>query len=144
MGCREIILKNEQETLKLGQEIAKSLTAPTLIYVQGELGAGKTTFAQGLIKTLIGGQARVLSPTYAYVHSYAHEPIIHHFDLYRIDDEEKLSELGLDILLADESSIRIVEWPEQLNSMRQKPDIEVSLTKVGFLRKATIIYPSLA
>lgn len=123
----ELTLKSEKDTFLLGQKIARSLTKPSLIYLHGELGAGKTTFAQGFINELLG-ETRVLSPTYAYVQSYGPKKI-HHFDLYRIDDAEIISELGLDIMLDDEAAIRLVEWPENLGHFYKKPDIDIYLLK---------------
>lgn len=123
----EIILKNAKDTFKLGQQVARSLVKPSLIYLHGELGAGKTTLAQGFINELLG-KTKVLSPTYAYVQSYSPKKI-HHFDLYRIDDAEAISELGLDIMLEDETAIRLVEWPKNLGHFYQKPDIHIYLLK---------------
>lgn len=135
---QEILLKDAKDTEKLGQNIAKSLKNPALIYLHGELGSGKTTLAQGLIKALVGEKEKVLSPTYAYVQSYAHKPLIYHFDLYRIEDPLQLLELGLDIILADEQYIRLVEWPEQLGHLSQKPDLDIFLLKDGEHRRAII------
>lgn len=135
---QEFILIDQQATIELGQKIAQLQTRPILIYIHGELGAGKTTLVQGLIKALIGEHKRVLSPTYAYVQSYQHTPIIHHFDLYRIDDPEQIKELGLDIMLADEKSIRLIEWPERLGSLESTPDLDIHLINEGHRRKAII------
>ncbi len=133
---REVILLNTEQTLNLGQSIARSLTTGSLIYLHGDLGAGKTTFAQGFIGAL--GDYKVLSPTYAYVQSYPHTPMIHHFDLYRVENPEQILELNLDSLLDDDSSIRLVEWPENLGYLAKEPHMDIRLEKINEHRKAII------
>jgi tRNA threonylcarbamoyladenosine biosynthesis protein TsaE len=130
----EIELLDAASTYELGQKIAKSFK-PGLLYLHGDLGAGKTTFCQGFIRALI--DCRVLSPTYAYVTSYK-PPVIHHFDLYRIDEPEKILELGLDMLLTDDKAIRLVEWPEHLGALKTKPSMDIYLEKFHDHRRAFI------
>lgn len=117
---------------KLAQALA---TTPTLIFLRGDVGAGKTTFAQGFIGELIDNSS-VLSPTYSYMQVYPHQPPIYHFDLYRIDDEAALAELGLIDHLEDEQALRLVEWPER--GLHTSPSVDIHLSIHDHHRIATI------
>ena len=78
------VLKDARETHALGKSFGADLGAPVVIYLEGDLGAGKTTFAQGLINGL-GCDAAVVSPTYTLVEEYVTDRgRVHHLDLYRI------------------------------------------------------------
>ncbi len=97
---------------RLAQDIARRLKAPAWVYLTGDLGAGKTTFAQHLIAAL-GYPDTVKSPTYALMEHYQTPafPVLH-MDLYRLSDPEELHFLGLDDALAD-NPVVLVEWPER-------------------------------
>lgn len=89
-----------------------ALRAPAVIALAGELGAGKTTFAQALCEGL-GVAEPVTSPTYALVHEYATaRGTVHHLDLYRLRDPSQLAQLGWDELIAA-GGIVLVEWPDR-------------------------------
>lgn len=104
-------LADEAATLHLGERAAKLLYAPSVVYLEGELGAGKTTFTRGLLRAK-GYTGTVKSPTYAIVESYTlPESQIHHFDLYRFATPEEWVDAGLDELFA--SSLCLVEWAKQ-------------------------------
>lgn len=97
-----------------------ALQPPCVIALAGELGAGKTTFAQALCEGL-GVSEPVTSPTYALVHEYASaRGPVHHVDLYRLRDPSQLAQLGWDDLLSV-GGIVIVEWPERAGD-RMPPD----------------------
>ena len=107
-----IFLPDETATLQLGQRCASLFQAPTVIYLQGDLGAGKTTFVRGFLRGL-GYLGNVKSPTYAVVESYQlPEKNIHHFDLYRFSYPEEWEDAGLDELF-QENSICLIEWANQ-------------------------------
>lgn len=143
---REIITQNAQETATLGQELAYYLRtqnlelndqkrgqAPnaTVICLYGELGSGKTTFAQGFAKGL-GINARLLSPTFIIVRRYnlvRFPGFLYHLDLYRLHKEEELIGLGLSEILADSNSFVLIEWAEKLGKFlpRQRVDIHFNV-----------------
>lgn len=105
-------LANEQATLAFAKRCATLFHAPANIYLQGDLGAGKTTFVRGLLAAW-GHQGSVKSPTYALVETYdLPEKIIHHFDLYRFSSPEEWFDAGLDELF-EQNSLRLIEWAEQ-------------------------------
>lgn len=132
-----VALKNARATTALGQAIAHSIiNKPCLIFLVGDLGAGKTTLAQGFIKELAPGSI-VTSPTYAYMHTYHGALPIYHFDLYRIDDPEQLISLGLMDFIESDTAIRLIEWPQLLDST-VTPHITIELKKLGKKRQALI------
>ncbi|HEY4223572.1 MAG TPA: tRNA (adenosine(37)-N6)-threonylcarbamoyltransferase complex ATPase subunit type 1 TsaE [Myxococcota bacterium] len=116
----ERLAKNEAATERIARELAKMVKPPLVILLEGELGAGKTTFARGFVQALAGGAGVVVqSPTFALARSYATTPPVHHLDLYRLDDargvaDHSLEELGLVELLRDDGAIALVEWPRDL------------------------------
>ena len=82
------------------------------IFLIGNLGTGKTTFAQGLIRRFLGNpEINVTSPTYTYYQSYANN--LYHFDLYRIEHGDDLIRIGAEEIFDDPKSICIIEWPEK-------------------------------
>ena len=94
---------------------------PLVIWLEGDLGAGKTTFARGLIHAL-GYKGRVKSPTYGLLEHYQLESLqVLHMDLYRISDPGELEFLGIEDLL-DERTILLIEWPDKGGFWLPEPD----------------------
>lgn len=121
------LLKGESETVALGAKVAALLQGGEVIYLSGELGAGKTTFVRGLLNAL-GYSGNVKSPTYTLVEPYLiNGRNIYHFDLYRINDPEELEAMGIRDY-NDGESISLFEWPEQGGELLPTADIVLSLT----------------
>lgn len=119
-------LADEEATLALGASWAQSLGAPLTVYLQGGLGAGKTTFTRGLLRGL-GHEGAVKSPTYAIVESYAPAGFaLHHFDLYRFSTPEEWQDAGLADLF-DGKSVCLIEWPQQGGGFTPAADLTLSL-----------------
>ena len=130
-------LPDEAATSALGASWAKSLAAPLVVYLQGDLGAGKTTFTRGLLHGL-GHTGAVKSPTYAIVESYPLPAFtLHHFDLYRFTAPEEWDDAGLDDL-ADGHSICLIEWPQLGEGFAPPPDIGIHLGHTETGRLATL------
>jgi tRNA threonylcarbamoyladenosine biosynthesis protein TsaE len=111
-----MILRDETATLGLGAQLASRAKAGDVITLSGDLGAGKTTLARGLLAGL-GLEGEAPSPTFAIVQSYAPPETrlpVAHIDLYRIEHPDEAEELGLDELRADH--LLLVEWPERLGA----------------------------
>jgi tRNA threonylcarbamoyladenosine biosynthesis protein TsaE len=119
-------LPDEAATVALARRLAPALLDGGVLYLRGELGAGKTTFARALLRTLGVGE-RVKSPTYSLLERYTvNGRDAFHLDLYRIADAGELEWLGLDELDAAEAIV-LVEWPERGGDALPPPDLEVLL-----------------
>ena len=104
-----IISHSPEETAALAAKIAEKLEGGETLVLCGGLGAGKTTFTKGLAKAL-GISRNVVSPTFTLVREYEDGRLkLYHFDLYRIEDEGELEELGLDEYFRDDSVV-VIEW----------------------------------
>lgn len=134
------MLKNETETEALGAELLQSLPGKSLIFLRGQLGAGKTTLVRGLLRAA-GYQGKVKSPTFTLVEEYhLDERIILHFDLYRLADPEELEWIGIRDYLAQQA-ICFIEWPEMGAGVLPEADLIVELTVVAHGRQARIEKP---
>ncbi len=108
----EIITKSAEETESVGASFAKTLTPGDFVAMFGDLGAGKTAFVRGAMKTL-ADSARVQSPTYTIVNEYPAKIPVYHFDMYRIDDEDSLYSIGYYDYL-ESGGICFAEWCEKI------------------------------
>jgi tRNA threonylcarbamoyladenosine biosynthesis protein TsaE len=109
--AREVTTSSADETRALGREIGSTLARGDVLLLEGELGAGKTTFVKGIAEAC-NVESMVRSPTFALMHRYRGDPDLVHVDLYRESDAVALEDLYLD---ADgDQVIIVVEWPRQL------------------------------
>jgi len=122
-------LADEVATLALGAVIADALvqgTSGALIFLSGELGAGKTTLSRGILRGL-GYSGRVKSPTYTLVELYVISRLnLYHFDFYRFGEPEEWLEAGFRDLF-NETNICLVEWPEKAGELLPPPDLRIAL-----------------
>jgi len=130
---------SDSETIKVAAEVAKTLSPGTVVCLFGEMGVGKTVFTKGLCRAL-GVKDYVTSPTFTVVNEYdgAGFPV-YHFDMYRIEDEDELLEIGFDEYL-NSGGICIIEWPENVKNAlpAKRVDIEIIRGK-GFQEREIII-----
>src|SRR3990167_1888123 len=123
-----------KETKKVAQQLAKTLDAGSVVALFGDLGAGKTVFAQGLAKGL-GIKRRILSPTYLFMRSYpifkkGQELTFYHIDLYRGESPQDFEALGLGDIF-DEDAIVVLEWPEKIQKILPKERIDVTFSVIS-------------
>ena len=116
-------LADETATLALGAEIAPILHPGLIIFLRGDLGAGKTTLARGILRGL-GYQGKVKSPTYNLIELYKISRLyFYHFDLYRFDDPLEWEEAGFREYF-NVGSICLVEWPEKAGGLLPMADLQ--------------------
>ena len=131
----KLALADAAATEQLGARLADSIT-PAVVYLCGDLGAGKTTLARGFIHAL-GYAGKVRSPTYTLVEPYPCERCpVFHLDLYRLADAEELEWLGLRDMLAEP------EWPERGSGILPQADLTINIEYSGSAREAHLIASS--
>jgi len=122
-----IRLSNEQETELLGAELWRLLPEKCLVFLQGDLGAGKTTLTRGVLRAA-GHKTAVKSPTYTLVEEYEiMERQLYHFDLYRLNDPEELEWIGIRDYL-EQPCLCFIEWPERGKEFLPTADIVLKLS----------------
>ena len=133
----ERFLPDDAATARLGEDLAMALRPGDVLALSGDLGAGKTTLARGLIRALAGDPGLdVPSPTFTLVQSYDTRVPVHHFDLYRLSSPAELDELGLEEALSDGAAL--VEWPERAGGRLPASAVHVELVHEGDGRQARI------
>lgn len=121
----------------LGARLAQLAPAQGVIYLIGELGAGKTTLVRGYLRSL-GHQGPVKSPTYTLIEPYElGQRRAYHLDLYRMSDPQEVAYLGLRDLLEGEATL-LVEWPECGRGYLPAADLDILLTYAGSGRDVTL------
>lgn len=136
MELESIYLDSEEAMVALGSKLGVALDRG-IVYLHGELGAGKTTLCRGILRSK-GYQGAVKSPTYTLVEPYDLEGhTIFHFDLYRLSDPEELEFMGIrDYFHPD--NLCIVEWPQRGEGVLPEADIAVSISVEGKGRRIDI------
>lgn len=133
-----IELPDEAATVAFAEDVASSLRSGDVVGLSGGLGAGKTTFARALIRTLADDAAlEVPSPTFTIVQTYAAGRLtVAHFDLYRISSPDELDEVGL--AEAAEDGAVLVEWPERAGDRLLSINLAITFVMAGDGRRATV------
>lgn len=125
MSARVFRTESEEETIALGRRLAASLPASCVVLLIGNLGAGKTTLAKGLVEGLGAAAAdEVSSPTFTLIHEYS--PRVFHVDLYRLETAEEVVSLGLDELW-DREAITLIEWGERFPELMPAERVEIRI-----------------
>lgn len=123
-------LPDEAATIAVGRRLALALPQSVLIYLEGDLGAGKTTLVRALLRAL-GHKGAVRSPTYTLIEPYeltGHD--VFHLDLYRLGSPDELEDIGIRDILAL-PCVLLVEWPEKGRGVLPPPDLQLSLVAAG-------------
>lgn len=137
MAVIETCLDDTEATEAFGCRLAACRQPGLLVFLHGDLGAGKTTLVRGFLREL-GHKGPVKSPTYALIEPYetAQGPL-YHLDLYRLSDPDELEWIGIRDLF-DGESICLVEWPQRGAGMLPEPDVQISLSVEGRGRWLTL------
>ncbi len=131
-------LNNEKASEQFANRLAHSLSSPLIIAFSGEIGTGKTTIIRAMLKSL-GVTSAIKSPTFSLVESYQCDNVhIHHFDLYRIHQEDELEYIGFRDYFSDKS-ICCIEWAEHAGKALPKVDIRFKLNIKGAGRTMQVV-----
>jgi len=130
-------LATEADTLALGAALAPCLRGGMVLYLSGELGAGKTTLARGILKAL-GHYGRVKSPSFALVEPYKLSKLyLYHFDFYRFTNPRELAEAGFREYFSP-AAVCLVEWPEHAAGLLPAADLAIRIETAGPGRQVEI------
>jgi len=121
---------SDEETIELGRRIAADLPTRAAVLLIGNLGAGKTTLAKGIVSGLGAGEPdEVSSPTFTLIHEYqnpATRRLVYHIDLYRLDHAREVATLGLEEIF-DREAVVLIEWGERFPQLLPENRIEIRL-----------------
>ena len=125
--AEDVITHSAEETVAWGRAFAKSLQAPVLVLLTGELGSGKTTLTKGIVAGLNAAEVdEVTSPTFTLLHEYGAGGKVFHGDLYRVESLHDFETLGLEDVFA-KPAIVILEWSEKFPLKTEWPQVRVRL-----------------
>jgi tRNA threonylcarbamoyladenosine biosynthesis protein TsaE len=131
-------LPDEAATLALGAALSRALAPGLVIWLEGDLGSGKTTLVRGVLRGL-GYGGNVKSPTYTLVELYAISRLnLHHFDFYRFSQPEEYLDAGLDEYFQG-GAVCLVEWPDKAGDYLAPADLRIALAIVGNGRRADLV-----
>jgi len=137
-----LISESEEETKLCAERLAKQLRRGDIVFLQGDLGAGKTTFVKGLAQALKVTPKKVNSPTFVLMNYYKGKLPIYHFDLYRLGNPKEIDTLDFDEYFYGEG-ISLIEWPERLGNQAPKQYYLVEFKHKGEHKRGICIsYPS--
>lgn len=118
------------ETRRLGERLGRLLKEGDIICLHGELGAGKTTFTQGIAKGMGVAKAFITSPTFVIANEYKGRLALYHIDLYRLNNMAEIEDIGLSEYLKGEG-VTVIEWAEKAEGLLSEERLSVYLENLG-------------
>ena len=132
------ITTSEEETNILASQLASKLLPGAIVLLNGDMGAGKSVFARGIIQSL-GYKGAVTSPTFTLMNEYPTEPAVYHFDLYRLKSYDQLYDIGYDEYIYSDG-ISLIEWSEKMEHLLPENYVEIIIEKIDpTTRRITVI-----
>lgn len=134
-------LADTAATEALGAQLGRALAPGLCVFLEGDLGAGKTTLVRGMLRAL-GHSGKVKSPTFTLLEPYAISSLnfpLYHFDFYRFTHPDEFIEAGLDEYFGqtgEAAGVCLVEWPDKAGGHLPRPDLRIALAVVGEARRA--------
>jgi tRNA threonylcarbamoyladenosine biosynthesis protein TsaE len=136
----QLVTTSAEETTAWGREFAKTLTAPMLVLLTGDLGTGKTTLTKGIVAGLgAATEEDVTSPTFTLVHVYGKTKKVFHADLYRIESFHDFETLGMEDMF-DTPGVAILEWSERFPLDSPWPQVRIQLEHLGRDQRRITVY----
>lgn len=126
----KFISKSQDDTIRYAGEFAQTLLPGDIVLLDGDLGAGKTVFAKGIVSKLSNGKITAVSPTFVIMNKYDTTPKVYHFDLYRITDESELDAIGAEEYFYS-NGISLVEWPSRVMDYFPEKVIKIYIKKLS-------------
>lgn len=128
---KKFISKNQRQTNEIAKEFVKTLRVGDIVLLQGDLGAGKTTFVKGIVSALQGNPDEVTSPTFTILNEYDLPQFpIYHFDLYRLSSPNELYNIGYEEYFYGDG-VCFVEWPERAEEFFDNNVKVIRINKIG-------------
>jgi tRNA threonylcarbamoyladenosine biosynthesis protein TsaE len=122
---------SEEATIALGEQLATALPSQRVVLLIGNLGAGKTTLAKGMVRGLGAAEPEdVSSPTFTLIHEYGTEGRVYHVDLYRLDEPSEVATLGLDEIF-DRDAVVLIEWGERFPQLLPAERTEIRIRTIA-------------
>jgi tRNA threonylcarbamoyladenosine biosynthesis protein TsaE len=141
---REYLTKSDEETVALGRQLSKELPPKATVLLIGNLGAGKTTLAKGIIQGRgAAAPEDVSSPTFTLIHEYGSAGqgnLVYHIDLYRLDSPREIATLGLDEIF-DRDALVLIEWGERFPQLMPADRYEIHLTRLSEDERRIEVHP---
>jgi tRNA threonylcarbamoyladenosine biosynthesis protein TsaE len=138
--CYQFFSTSERDTQRLGQALADVLPDGTTVALHGTLGAGKTRLVQAIAAGCKVPAGQVVSPTFVLCHTYHGSRTIHHFDAFRVRDDDEFLELGAEEYFAS-SGLTIVEWAERVEGCLPRTRLQIEITIAGATQRTFEFLP---
>ena len=141
MKAINVLSKSTDQTLELGEKLAKHLRKGDIVCLEGDLGSGKTTLIKGIAKGLHIAPEKVNSPTFVLMNAYHGRLPLYHFDLYRLEAVHEISSIGYEEFLYGDG-VAVIEWAERLGQLTPKEYLRIELAHKGENQRLIKIFPA--